>query len=528
MGAPAFTPFGVAVSIGVPAPTSTAANFGNSSEGAIVYSGTSFNFTSTTLVGFTAGTGMSVSVTTGDLNVTTSAGSIIFNSNTSLLLNVLKFGASNEISMYYDGTAFVIIPAVGGSGTIGGVVIGTSSASGASSPDGSIRLYRIGLFGSDLSSTTAINCVVSGSLRTALNFILTATSGTVSAPLVCNFINASTAASMLNANTLENTLKTATHTSGSAGATVMQSSLLNISSGTDASIVLANATDNRFFFGGIKIALTAKGVGGTHTGAGVKIYNTGIFQKKNTAYTGVALQVDVGSYWGNDVCLENDTKLIFDNTETDGTANVTVTKGTTSMAWVSASSTLRTIISGTTAWNYTTTLNKSEIPLGVLVGATSGGSITYGKVGGVILSTTTGVGNVLTGEDDLITFSVPAASLNTDGDSLEFEFSGSYAANVNTKQVKIKFGATTMLDTTALAINTGNWFCWGRIIRTGAATQRFYVEFSTDNALLVAIAKTGTAAETLSGAITLKATGTATLTDDIRNETLHVRWHPNE
>jgi hypothetical protein len=152
---------------------------------------------------------------------------------------------------------------------------------------------------------------------------------------------------------------------------------------------------------------------------------------------------------------------------------------------------------------------------------------TYSRVGGAAKVNTTSVGNVGAGEDDLMTYSVPANSLSTNGDFLEFSCAGTFAANVNNKRIRVKFGATTIVDTTALAINGGSWRCTGTIVRTGAATQKCSAVFTTDNALLVSTAKYVTAAETLSGAVTFKCTGEATSNNDIVQEIQTVKWFPN-
>lgn len=128
---------------------------------------------------------------------------------------------------------------------------------------------------------------------------------------------------------------------------------------------------------------------------------------------------------------------------------------------------------------------------------------------------TTAVGNVGGGEDDLITYSVPAATLSSDGDSLEISAWGTFAANGNNKTIKIKFGGTTILDTGAVAANSGSWVIRATVVRTSATTQQCFATLVTDNSTLTDIAKYTTAAETLANAITLKCTGTATSDNDI-------------
>ena len=140
---------------------------------------------------------------------------------------------------------------------------------------------------------------------------------------------------------------------------------------------------------------------------------------------------------------------------------------------------------------------------------------------------TTTVGNVGTGEDDLRTYSVPAATLAVNGDHVEFEAAGTFAATANNKRVKAKFGATTILDTGVLAITAaGDWQITGKVIRTGAATQKCVALFTCTDAALPTLTDYSTAAETLSGAVTLKLTGEATANNDIVQELLIVRLLP--
>lgn len=132
---------------------------------------------------------------------------------------------------------------------------------------------------------------------------------------------------------------------------------------------------------------------------------------------------------------------------------------------------------------------------------------------------TTAVGNVGTGEDNLISYTVPAATLATNGDHLEFEAAGTFAATANDKRIKVKFGAATILDTGVLAITAaGDWQLRGKIIRTGAATQKCVVAFTSTDAALRVWPDYATAAETLSGTVVLKLTGEATANNDVVQE----------
>jgi hypothetical protein len=142
---------------------------------------------------------------------------------------------------------------------------------------------------------------------------------------------------------------------------------------------------------------------------------------------------------------------------------------------------------------------------------------------------TTAVGNGAdVTEDDLMTFSVIGNTLINNGDSIEFETVFDCAANADNKTIKIKFGATTILTLGPVAQNGGSVMIKGRIIRTGAATQRCYAWMQNTNGAGTSATSTAdvTAAETLSGAVTLKATGQASIANanDILQQVMVVNY----
>lgn len=149
-------------------------------------------------------------------------------------------------------------------------------------------------------------------------------------------------------------------------------------------------------------------------------------------------------------------------------------------------------------------------------------------VGGVLHVNTTNASNTDTGEDDLLTFSVPAGQLSVNDQSLECRVYGSFAANANNKTIKIYFGATQIFSTGALAANSGDWDAVCTIIRTGATSQEATVSFRSSNSLLNSSVLVTSPAETLSGAVTFKCTGEATATADILQKGVKILWHPND
>lgn len=155
---------------------------------------------------------------------------------------------------------------------------------------------------------------------------------------------------------------------------------------------------------------------------------------------------------------------------------------------------------------------------------TPGTSSNDAKVGGVLYVTTTQTGNVGTGEDTLASYSVPANTLAVNGQSLWFEAWGSFAANGNNKTVKARFGSSgtnLMFDTGAVAVNGQDWFLRGRIIRTGAATQKSGVQFTR---AVVNVDSVTALDQTLSGAVTLAISGEATSNNDIVIESFVVGY----
>lgn len=154
---------------------------------------------------------------------------------------------------------------------------------------------------------------------------------------------------------------------------------------------------------------------------------------------------------------------------------------------------------------------------------------TYARVGGVLNVNTTAVGNVGAGEDDLISYTVPASSMSVNNDFLEFEASGSFAATANNKRIRVKWGSTTIFDTGALVITAASeWCIRGKIVRTGATAQKTTVTFFCSDATLKEMVDEATAAEILSNNLALKLTGEATANDDVKQESLITKWMPNK
>mgnify|MGYP001585906227 CR=1 FL=1 len=152
------------------------------------------------------------------------------------------------------------------------------------------------------------------------------------------------------------------------------------------------------------------------------------------------------------------------------------------------------------------------------------------KSPGVANVNTTAVGNVGVGTDDLMTYSHPANSLSANGKGVRITAWGTAANNANAKTVTLAYGATTLVSTVLTVSHVGTWRIVGEVIRTGAATQEAIAQLNQGGTTTLVDVEQTAPAETLSGAVTIKCTGTATADNDIVQECMVVEmfnspWH---
>lgn len=119
----------------------------------------------------------------------------------------------------------------------------------------------------------------------------------------------------------------------------------------------------------------------------------------------------------------------------------------------------------------------------------------------------TDANNVGTGETDLHSWTIPASHFNVNKRAIRLKASGKFAANANTKTLRIKFGSGTaiVLNPTTTAPNNVRFDIEYTVIRTASNVQRgFYrVLLGTGVELMGLQAE----AETDTGTIVLKITG---------------------
>ena len=123
---------------------------------------------------------------------------------------------------------------------------------------------------------------------------------------------------------------------------------------------------------------------------------------------------------------------------------------------------------------------------------------------------TTAVGNVGTGEDNLITYALPANALSYTKRGVRITAWGTTANNSNTKEVKLYFG-TVAIITTALTISqAGVWRITAEIFRTGLSAQDYSSQLVQGGATTLLDAEQGSLTQTETAAITIKCTGAVT------------------
>ena len=156
-----------------------------------------------------------------------------------------------------------------------------------------------------------------------------------------------------------------------------------------------------------------------------------------------------------------------------------------------------------------------------------GGGDLY-SLGGLLYSSTTTVGNIGGGTDDLITYSMPKNTMHNNTDVLEIIAFGTYANNTNDKTLSLYFDGTLIYSTTVKKPNNTSWQLTCRIMRITATTQKVTVSYAGE-ALGGAIntAYTATTVD-LTIANIIKCTGLSggSATNDIVQQGLIIKLFP--
>lgn len=169
-------------------------------------------------------------------------------------------------------------------------------------------------------------------------------------------------------------------------------------------------------------------------------------------------------------------------------------------------------------------INLSAASSGQVTASVGALAATTGTVELSLNTNATAVGNVGTGEDDLISFSLPAGALQATGRGVKITAWGTSANNANAKTIRMKFGATNIISLALTASQANTWRAEGIVIRTGATTQEANAQIIQAGTVSQVDVEITAPAETLSGAVTIKCTGEATSDNDIVQEGMLVEF----
>lgn len=131
------------------------------------------------------------------------------------------------------------------------------------------------------------------------------------------------------------------------------------------------------------------------------------------------------------------------------------------------------------------------------------------------------VGNVGAGTDDLMSYTLPANSLNSNTRGVRVTAKGQFANNANNKQLIFNFGATTVTLHNTTTANV-RWAVDVLIGRTGASAETIHITI-----IYGATAATfrTTAAISTAGTITIKMTAVGVANDDITQDMMVVELY---
>lgn len=126
------------------------------------------------------------------------------------------------------------------------------------------------------------------------------------------------------------------------------------------------------------------------------------------------------------------------------------------------------------------------------------------------------VGNVGAGQDDLMTYTLPANTLANNGDKLEFKMVFTFAANANLKEIGLWFGGSDFYHSSSENQNDGSLTIRGTIARISSTSQLTTIEqVGSDGSLFTTHSEYYPAAEDLTTNLVVKATAIGVSNNDI-------------
>jgi hypothetical protein len=142
---------------------------------------------------------------------------------------------------------------------------------------------------------------------------------------------------------------------------------------------------------------------------------------------------------------------------------------------------------------------------------------------GIYWTTDTVNGGAVT-ETTLNSYQVAAGVLLRDGDSVSFEYYGTFGHSSEDAVIKVTFDGSNVFETSALTVNTNQYFSVrGRIVRVGSGDVMICVEFVRTSG--TGEVKVFANEFDLPGAHTLLLTGTATDAQTINLKAAFINFH---
>lgn len=117
-------------------------------------------------------------------------------------------------------------------------------------------------------------------------------------------------------------------------------------------------------------------------------------------------------------------------------------------------------------------------------------------------------------ETDLASYSLPAESLTATGQLIRITATGSFAANANTKTIRLKVDGVTILTAFNAAHNAGVWRIHYEIYRTGSTTGLMTMDAAYGTGPICPTSQNSLTA-TWTSTTALKITGQGTASNDI-------------
>lgn len=157
------------------------------------------------------------------------------------------------------------------------------------------------------------------------------------------------------------------------------------------------------------------------------------------------------------------------------------------------------------------------------------GSITLNADTKVLNSQFTQIGNVGTGEDDLMSYTIPASTLSADGMSVRWRSGGNFAANANGKRIRGYIDGNLFIDTTSVATNGGSWGTECEVMRRSSTTAILTCIFTLIDGVGASINApiTTQANATWANNVIIKWTAEATSDDDVTQGLNKIIWFKN-